>query len=207
MNSRSLSAVLTVALTLGITRAAGAAALDDLHAFVAQFKTAQGEFSQRVESTTQHVSQSSGNFVFARPGRFRWIYTMPYEQALYADGATLTVYDKDLSQATVRKLTDALSSTPAAILFGDTALEKAFDLTEDGAADGVDWLLAVPKSKDTSFTRIRIGFRAGTLAAMELHDALGQKTLLTFSSVLRNVPVTPDTFRFVAPKGVDVLNQ
>ncbi len=186
---------------------ARAGAIDELHTFVTQFQTAEGDFTQRVLSTNQKVTQSSGNFVFARPGRFRWAYVKPYEQVLYADGQTLTMYDKDLSQATVRKLGDALGSTPAAILFGETALDRAFALSDDASQDGVDWLIATPKSKDTSFTRIRIGFKGGALAAMELFDALGQKTELTFSNVVRNVAVTPDTFHFAAPKGVDVLTQ
>jgi outer membrane lipoprotein carrier protein len=204
--ARVVLRVLAVAILWGAS-AAHAKAIDDLHAFVTQFQTAQGEFTQRVESTTKHVSQSSGTFVFARPGRFRWIYTKPYEQALFADGQTLTIYDKDLAQATTRKLTDALGSTPAALLFGENTLEKSFDLSDDGSADGIDWLIAIPKTKDTSFTRIRIGFRSGALAAMALDDALGQKTLLTFSGVQRNVAVAPNTFHFVAPKGVDILSQ
>jgi outer membrane lipoprotein carrier protein len=40
---------------------------------------------------------------------------------------------------------------------------------------------------------------------MELHDALGQTTVLVFTNVQRNAPVTADTFRFVPPPGADVL--
>ncbi len=195
------------ALALGtlLSSTAQAGSLEALRSFVAQFQSAQGDFSQRVESTNQHVTQSSGSFVFSRPGRFRWSYSKPYEQLIIADGQKLTQFDRDLNQVTVKKITDALGATPAAILFGEGNLDKTFDLTDDGSHDGFDWVRAVPKSKDTSFVQVRIGFRNGELAAMDLDDALGQKTHLVFSNLQRNVPIGPDTFKFVAPAGADVL--
>lgn len=185
---------------------ARADALDDLRAFATQTKTAKGSFTQRVVSRTRKASTpASGDFVFARPGRFRWTYRKPYEQVLVADGEKLSIYDKDLNQVTVRKLGDALGSTPAAILFGSGDLDKSFDLKDTGVRDGVSWLEATPKGCDTTFERIAIGFRNGELAAMELHDALGQVTMLDFSDVVRNPKVDPSTFVFTPPKGADVL--
>ena len=185
---------------------ASADALDDLRAFAAQTRTAKGSFTQRVTSRTRTASQpTSGDFVFARPGRFRWAYTKPYEQLLVADGEKLSIYDKDLNQVTVRKLGDALGSTPAAILFGSSDLDKSFALKDVGVRDGVAWLEATPKSRDTAFEKVSIGFRNGELAAMELRDALGQVTMLDFADVERNPKVDASTFAFVPPKGADVL--
>ena len=181
-------------------------ALDDLHAFAAQTKTARGDFTQRVVSQSQRPQQvTSGDFVFARPGRFRWSYTRPYEQLLVADGTKLSIYDKDLNQVTVRKLGDALGSTPAAILFGSSDLDQNFALKDAGTRDGIAWLGASPKTRDTAFETIRIGFRNGELAAMELKDALGQTTMLEFTHVERNPKVDASTFEFVPPKGADVV--
>ena len=112
-------------------------AIDDLHAFASQTRTAKGDFTQRVVSRSQKASQpTSGDFVFARPGRFRWTYSKPYEQVLVADGDKLSIYDKDLNQVTVRKLGDALGSTPAAILFGSNDLDKNFEMKDAGVRDG-----------------------------------------------------------------------
>lgn len=181
-------------------------ALDDLHAFATQTRTAKGSFAQRIVSRSQKASQpSSGDFVFARPGRFRWTYVKPYEQVLVADGEKLSIYDRDLNQVTVRKLGDALGNTPAAILFGNNDIERSFDLRDAGVRDGVAWLEATPKSKDTTFEKISIGFRSGELAAMELRDALGQITMLDFTGVERNPKVDQSTFVFTPPKGADVL--
>jgi outer membrane lipoprotein carrier protein len=97
---------------------------------------------------------ASGTFLFARPGKFIWTYVKPYEQVLQADGEKLYIYDKDLNQVTVKKLGDALGSSPAAILFGSNDLEKNFTLSEAGTRDGLEWLKAVPKTKDSSFEQI-----------------------------------------------------
>jgi len=183
-----------------------AGALDDLHHFVEQFQSASGTFEQTVTAPSGKTTKSSGSFVFARPGKFRWTYQKPYQQVLVADGKTLTVYDQDLNQATVRQLHDALGSTPAAILFGDNRLESNFDLKEIAPHDGLEWVEATPKTHDTTFQTIDIGFRASDLAAMAIKDALGQSTMLTFSNIVHNGQVGADTFHFVAPKGADVLN-
>lgn len=183
-------------------------AIDDLHAFASQTRTAKGDFTQRVVSRSQKASQpTSGDFVFARPGRFRWTYSKPYQQVLVADGVKLSIYDKDLNQVTVRKLGDALGNTPAAILFGSNELDRNFEMKDAGVRDGIAWLDARPKAKDTTFEKISIGFRNGELAAMELRDALGQVTMLTFSDVVRNPKVDAATFTFTPPKGADVLQQ
>ncbi len=183
-----------------------ASALDDLHHFVAQFQSAKGSFTQTVVAPSKKVTTSTGEFVFARPGKFRWSYLKPYNQVLVADGKNLTVYDADLNQATVRKLGDALGATPAAILFGDNRLESNFDLKDLPSAEGIDWVEATPKSHDTTFRSIDIGFKGGQLAAMKISDALGQETQLQFANVISNASVPADTFRFVPPAGADVLN-
>lgn len=183
-----------------------AGAIDQLHQFVSQTRSARGEFSQRVTGRAGRVTPaSSGEFSFERPGRFRWAYLKPYEQLIVADGKTLTIWDKDLNQATVKALDAALGASPAAILFGSNDLEQRFVLKEAGSRDGIDWLEATPRTRDTSFERIGIGFRDGSLAAMELRDSLGQTTVLSFSKVERNPRLAPETFRFEPPKGADVL--
>jgi outer membrane lipoprotein carrier protein len=41
---------------------------------------------------------------------------------------------------------------------------------------------------------------------MELHDVFGNVTLLTFSNIEKNPPLKADQFKFVVPKGADVIN-
>ncbi len=203
---RPLRRVAIAIAWLGMSADATANALDDLHAFATRTSSAKGTFTQRIVSRTARTSQpTGGTFVFARPGRFRWSYSKPFEQLLVADGEQLWIYDKDLNQVTVRKLGDALGNTPAAILFGSNDIDRNFELKDAGIRDGVAWLEASPKGRDTTFEKISIGFRDGELAAMELRDALGQVTMLDFANVERNPKVDASTFAFTPPKGADVL--
>jgi outer membrane lipoprotein carrier protein len=205
-------ALLTGALALPTF--AHASALEQFKAFVTGTKAAKGEFTQQLvhaDATAKPGAKapkiSSGTFVFARPGQFIWIYQKPYEQMLQSDGVQLYIYDKDLNQVTTKKLGNALGSSPAAILFGSNDLEKNFVLREDGAKDGMEWLIATPKAKDTTFDHIRIGLRNGEPQAMELTDSFGQTTALAFTKFEKNPPIGNEQFKFVMPKGADLFQQ
>jgi outer membrane lipoprotein carrier protein len=188
-----------------------AAALDQFKSFVSSTKAAKGEFTQHQVKMTNGApavsGTSTGTFLFARPGKFLWTYQKPYEQLLQSDGEKLYIYDKDLNQVTVRMLGDALGSSPAAILFGSNDLEKNFTLKEAGVKEGLEWLEATPKTKDTSFERIGIGLKNGVPQAMELRDSFGQVSLLTFKKFEKNPPMNPTQFKFEVPKGADVFQQ
>ncbi|MCG2584369.1 outer membrane lipoprotein chaperone LolA [Massilia sp. TS11] len=193
-----------------LTQLAAASALDQFKSFVTSTKAAKGEFTQKIVKKDPNAKPgqvSQGSFLFARPGKFIWTYQKPYEQLLQADGEQLYIYDKDLNQVTVKKLGNALGSSPAAILFGSNDLDKNFTLSDAGAKDGLEWLLAVPKAKDTSFDSIRIGLKDGMPAAMELKDAFGQTSVLAFRNVEKNPNLGGVQFKFSPPKGADVIAQ
>ena len=195
-------------LTWAIATQAQAGAIEQLRSFLTQTTSARGEFVQRVaRGSGAAVQESGGRFVFQRPGRFRWSYERPYEQLIVADGQRLTIFDRDLNQATVRKLQTSLPSSPASILFGSNDFEREFEVSDAGARDGLEWIAARPRAKDTPFERIEIGFRDGLPGAMLLVDSFGQTTRLAFAKVERNPKLDADTFRFTPPKGADVLTE
>ena len=197
-----------LALALAAAAPAQASAVAALREFLAQTKTARGEFTQQVtRGSAQAAPPSTGTFFFERPGRFRWIYVAPYEQVLVADGQRLFLYDKDLNQVTVRKIAAALPASPASILFGGTDFERDFVVSDAGTRDGVEWLQAVPRAKDSQFERIEIGFRDSVPVAMVLADSFGQVSRLAFSRFERNATLDPQLFRFDPPPGADVLEQ
>jgi len=199
---------LILVAALGLPTVAHAAAVDQLRSFLTQTQSARGDFTQRVTARAGSKPQeSSGTFAFQRPGKFRWVYGKPYQQTLVADGDRLFIYDKDLNQVTVRKLTGALPASPASILFGSNDFERDFVVEDGGSRDGLQWIVARPRAKDTVFDRVEIGFRDSLPAAMALTDSFGQTSILVFGKVERNPPLAADTFRFVAPAGADVLQE
>ena len=182
-------------------------AVDALREFTREVKTGRAAFTQVVTAPDGAKKKtSSGSFEFARPNRFRFAYAKPYEQLIVGDGEKVWLYDVDLQQVTVRPMDQALGSTPAALLAGSN-LEKDFELKAQPSAQGLDWVQAVPRSRNESigFQSLRVGFKGKTLAAIELVDSFGQRSQLTFSEVATNVAPAADAFRFTPPKGVDVL--
>lgn len=201
------AAVLALAFA---SAAASASGLDRLRTFIQSTQSARSQFAQEVlDSRQQRSAQAaSGSFEFQRPGRFRWTYDKPYEQIIVGDGARLWVYDKELKQVTVRKLDQALGSTPAALLAGSNEIESSFTLSDSGSAHGLEWVEAVPRDAEGSFQQVRMGFDQGSnLRAMELRDSFGQVTRLKFSGLQRNPRFDPEHFRFTPPPGVDVIGE
>ena len=183
-----------------------AGGLDDFLAFNAATKTATARFEQQVfDRAGKVVERAQGTFAFQRPGKFRWVYEQPNQQVLVGDGARLWIHDPDLNQVTVKRIDKAISSTPAALLAGKEDITALFTLRDAGTADGLNWVEATPKAQDTGFERVRLGLQGKTLAAMELHDQLGGRTLLRFSDLKPGAALPAETFRFSPPKGADVI--
>lgn len=189
----------------GLVSASGT---DALKSFLSQTKSVKARFAQMVlDKNLKPLQQAQGVMQFSRPGKFRWDYVKPYEQTIVGDGTRLWIYDKDLNQVTMRKLDRALGASPAALLAGSNDLERDFTLSDSGSKDGLDWLDAVPKTRDTAFERVRMGFGKSGLAAMELRDQFGQITVITFADIERNPQIAAEVFRFTPPKGADVISE
>lgn len=197
-----------ILLFLLVAPPAFADGIEKLKAFIETTSTAQADFSQTVtDGKAKKLQQAGGQMQFSRPGKFRWSYDKPYEQLIVGDGAKLWIYDKDLEQVTVKSLDQALGSSPAALLAGSNEIEKAYALQNAGAKDGLEWLEAVPKMPDSTFSTVRMGFDNSGLKAMELNDHFGQKTAITFSNLQKNPKLPAQAFEFYPPAGADVIGE
>jgi outer membrane lipoprotein carrier protein len=186
---------------------AEAGGLDQLKSFLGATKSLRGSFTQTVVGKSgRKPQQSAGAFAISRPGKFRWTYEKPYQQLLVSDGDRLWTYDPDLRQATVRRLGQALGSSPAALLAGD-ALDNNFALTEAGSRDGFEFVEAVPKATDASFERLRIGLKDNLPRIMEVQDNFGQTTTLYLNQLEPQASLSAELFRFTPPKGADVVGE
>ncbi len=203
---RKAAVVLMMWMVAGPALAADA--LAQLRQFVAATRSAEGDFEQTVMARSgRKPQQAAGRFAFARPGKFRWEYELPYQQLLVGDGERLWSWDRDLNQVTVRPIGDALGSTPAAVLFGKGDLEQDFVLIDGGVADGLAWVEARPRTAESSFESMRIGLDDGRLKRMELRDNFGQTTMIVFTRLQPNPALDAATFSFVPPAGADVIGE
>ncbi len=203
-----LNKLLFVAFCL-VTLEVNAAATDRLKSFISATHSAQANFTQQMlDKKGKRIQSASGVMQFVRPGKFRWSYQKPYEQLIVGDGNKFWMYDVDLNQVTVKKLDAALGSSPAALLSGSNEIERGFALKDIDDRDGLEWLQAIPKSGETTFEKILMGFNAKSeLVVMELHDAFGHHTVLRFLELKSNPSLSPQLFKFAPPKGADVLGE
>jgi len=192
--------------------------LEALEQFLKTSRSGRAEFTQ-VVTTPGKADQparsktSTGSFAFVRPQLFRFDYQKPFVQHIVADGQTLWLYDPDLAQVTARPQAQVLGSTPAAWLTSGqdlSAMQKDFQFQAQPEAQGLQWVLALPKARDAALQSVRIGLRQEAqgmvLAVLEISDAFGQRSVLSFD----RFEVTPaglgaGQFKFVPPKGVDIV--
>lgn len=207
-----------------------------LKTFISATRSAQSDFIQEVLDRNGHLLQlMTGSMQFVRPDRFRWSYEKPYEQLIVGDGKKFWLYDVDLNQVTVKAQGNALGSSPAALLSGSNQIERGFDLRDisceeahdiaqaasapvassndapickDGKdIEGLEWLEAIPKSRESSIEKIRMALNdKSDLVVMELLDTFGHKTVLHFTNLKRNPALASHLFKFEPPKGADILD-
>jgi outer membrane lipoprotein carrier protein len=193
--------------------AAHAGAMESLENFVRTAKTGRADFTQTItspprEGQAARTRTSSGSFEFQRPDHFRFEYSKPFQQVIVADGKTVWLFDKDLNQVSQRRQARVLAQTPAAVIAASPDIEtirKDFDLQVLPDSGGLQWVQATPRQKEGQLTSMRVGFRGDQLAAMEIQDSFGQKSVLTFSNLQLNAPVSAEAFRFKPPQGADVV--
>lgn len=194
---------------------ASADGLKSLESFMKSAHSGRADFTQTVtappkDGQAPRTKQSSGSFEFQRPGRFKFLYKKPFEQTIVADGQTLWLYDADLNQVTQRAQSQALGSTPAALLASApdlAALRADFTLESAPAQDGLEWVQATPKAKDGQLKSVRVGFQGEGLAALDILDSFGQRSLIRFTGMQLNPVLPAGTFQFKPPAGADVLRQ
>ena len=205
---KKLPAVLGCLAILALAFSAHAEGIERLKNFIRETHSARAEFSQTVlDKDEQAKERSSGTMQFSRPGKFRWEYVKPNRQLIVGDGEKLWLWDPDLNQATVKKMHDALGSSPAALLAGSDEIEKSFALKDAGRKDSLEWVEATSRDPDSTFERIRMGFSGNSLATMELRDNFGRTTVLRFAKLEKNPRLAPGVFRFAPPAGADVIGE
>lgn len=187
---------------------ASAGGLEDLKHFYTHTQSVSADFVQVV--TNQQggkIQEVQGVMLLKRPNQFRWDYQAPYAQQIMSDGKKVWLYDIELAQVTVNDISQGTGASPAALLAGDAHLEKNFTLTQIDKQDNIAWISATPKRPDSGFEKILLGFKAGQIHKMELHDSFGQLTSISFSRVMQNPKVADKALKFNLPKGVDMVGE
>lgn len=195
-------------ILLTIFLAPSAVAANQVESYFQDLRSLRSNFVQRVYDDRGRVLQSSsGQMLMRRPGQFRWDYRSPNPQIIVADGKRLWAYDVDLEQVTVRKLDNAVSATPLALLSGAAPLAETFRIGAAQQRDGLAWYELTPRQEQPEFRVLRLAFKGSLLVSLELEDRFGQRTRLDFQQLERNPSFDPALLQFKPPPGVDVVGE
>ena len=184
-------------------------AVERLAGLLENMNTFSADFQQRLVSAKgQTMQQIKGQLKAKRPGLFYWYTAAPLEQELVSDGKQVWLYDPDLEQVTIQKLSAQLAKTPALLLNGEVSdIDLQYIVTEISNDSKNQMFKLIPRNPDSLFESLYLSFDQRQLSLMKLADSLGQKTTILFSGQKINKGVTDEDFRFDIPEGVDVIRQ
>lgn len=195
-------------LVFSVTVSAESEPISQLKSFLKTTQSLTASFQQTAFDEAGNPGKSSyGKFYLQRPGQFRWDYQKPFVQQIISTSGRVWFYDADLEQVTIKKMDQAVGSTPALLLSGDVPLEENFILEQQGKDAALTWIKLLPKDQQSNYKYILIGIENGKLSGMELNDNFGQLTRIYFSDLQTNIKIEPSIFEFTVPEGVDVFEE
>lgn len=182
--------------------------LDRLRTYLDQFDSLRAKFRQEVVNRDlELVEQASGEVILKKPGRFVWNYEQPFERVIMSDGDKIWLYEADLEQVTVRRLDAGIGETPASLLTGTADVLDHFEYVDASAVEGLELIQLRPRSAESDFESIILGFDGDMLVQIALLDRLAQRTRLYLTEIERPTSVRAEDFVFLIPEGVDVIGE
>jgi outer membrane lipoprotein carrier protein len=173
-----------------------------------QLHSLKAGFVESYQGMSIHRTES-GTLLLLKPGRMKWDYTAPSGKIFLLDGKYAWFYtrgDPQVQRIPAKELDDLRS--PLRFLLGHTELEKEMNsLTLAAAPNGAFTLTGQPKGQEQRVRRLTLTVTAqGVITAIEIEETDGALTHFAFTGEQPNVSIPAETFRFIPPPGVPVVN-
>lgn len=164
-------------------------------------------FNQKlIDGQTSNSLNSKGNMSLKKPQYFKWVTTSPNNQKIVSNGTKLWIYDGDLDQIIIKKVSsNNISQFPYLILLSKNTsnINKLFTVKEQ---DNTSYILK-PKN-DQMINSIKIKFTPNNqLKYLEISTSLNQFTKIEFTDVKTDVYISDTSFDFKAPEDTDVIDE
>jgi outer membrane lipoprotein carrier protein len=179
-------------------------AAQDLVKKIKSISSMTANFNQRLINS-QNDMNTQGKMSLKKPQFFRWVITSPNNQKIISNGKKLWIYDGDLEQLIIKKVSNNIAQYPYLILLSKNTenIDKLFTVKEKGDNN----YILKPKN-DEMINSIVIKFDSDNkLKSLEISTSLNQFTQIKFSDVKDNVSLDNSLFNFKAPKDTDVIDE
>jgi len=177
----------------------------ELQKILNSVETIQANFTQKnyagSKSGNKVIRSSQGTLAIKKPGKFRWDITSPSKVSMISNGKLVWIYDKNLKQATVKKVSKNSDTSPVMVLSNRIRLlGNYFHVWQKNG-----WYYLNPKYGNDDLKQVQLKFNGNRLSKMWIFDKLGQRSYLQFSNVRINQKLADGQFNFRPPKGVDII--
>jgi outer membrane lipoprotein carrier protein len=178
----------------------------------ANIRTAKATFEQTITNPLLGSTlRSRGDFEQSRPNRFAFRFTDPKGDVIICDGQFAWAYLPASTPGRVNRMPCGGASFD---LIGEffTNPRDRYTIADGGAATIGEKkghiVQLTPKSKDAAFTRAKVWIdpATGALLQFEAVEPNGLTRLVRITSFTPNAPVKDSAFRFVVPKGVQIVD-
>ena len=152
-----------------------------------------------------------GTVRFKKPGMMRWAYTTPEKKEFVSDGNRLYAYVPEDRQVTVSEMPPGGQvSTPALFLAGRGHLVRDFVASAPADTNALPETVSVtftPKRRESDFEWMTLVVDRTTcqIRGLTTVDAQGGRSSFTFAGIRENTGLHTTDFRFIIPRGVDVI--
>ena len=173
--------------------------IKNIHSMTANFN------QKLIDGQTSNKLNSKGNMSLKKPQYFKWITTSPNNQEIVSNGTNLWIYDGDLDQLIIKKVSNDTAQFPYLILLSRNSnnINKLFTVT---AQDNNSYILK-PKN-DQVIDSIKIKFTStNQLKYLEISTSLNQFTKIEFTDVKTDVNISDTSFNFRAPENTDIIDE
>lgn len=191
MAFRSLLAALAVAVAA--PAAAQQLSLDQISAYLNQFQTGQGGFTQINADGTI----STGTIYIKRPGRIRFEYAAPDNSLFVAGGGQVAVFDGRSNDEPTRF---PLSETPLSIILAENVNLGQAGMVTGHTSDGTTTTVTAQDPQHPEYGSIQMVFTADPVELRQwiVTDDTGQQTTVVLNDVATGGQIGDGQFNILA---------
>ncbi len=186
---------LTLALLfVSVAASADEAAVQKAQKYLNSLSTFEADFTQ----IDAEGGQAGGKFSLQRPGKFRWEYDKRQPILIVSNGSQLVYYDKQLKEVTYTSIENSLASFLAR---KEIKFSGDVRLVNSGRGDG-KLFVEVEQVKKPEEGKLKMIFNENPMkiTGLEITDANGYVTKISFSNQSIGQRIASDTFIFKDPK-------
>lgn len=202
--------LLILMVVLGCAVSAQAASPALVNGIKERYKTLESfsaDFAQRLTHKESGSTETRrGTLRFKKPLLIRWETTSPSPETLVVTDKEIWDYLPD-EEVAYRYSPDLVQDSRSIIqvLTGQAALDRDFDITEEGTENGLRKLHLYPKEPSAQMVEAFLWVDSSHLILRaDIIDFYGNHNDVTFSAFKSNAGMPAGTFRFTPPDGVDV---